>query len=161
MILKLFNRARMFIKIFFFKLKYFNKIKLSYSLRFRKRFNIIMETNGKLVIGKNVFFNNDCSINCLGKVEIGDDCIFGENVKIYDHNHLFNRKDKIKSQGFSIGTVTIGNNCWIGTNVVILKGANIGDNCVIGAGVIVKENIPDNSIVRCKTNYEIDKIKFK
>ena len=42
----------------------------------------------------------------------------------------------------------IGSHCWLGTNVVVLKGVTIGDNCVIGAGVVVEEDVPAGSVVR-------------
>lgn len=126
---------------------------------FRSRFNLVVGRKGKIVIGNNCFFNNDCSINALNAITIGDGSIFGENVKIYDHNHRFVNEDMpIKEQGYSVGTVTIGKHCWIGSNVVILKGAKIEDNCVIGAGCIVDGLIPRGSILKRKNEYCIEKI---
>lgn len=106
-------------------------------------------------------FNYNCSLTSLGKIEIGDHTIFGESVKIYDHNHHFNKKNmNVSEQGMSIGKVRIGRNCWIGSNVVILKGSTIGNNCVIGAGCIVSGNIPDGMIM--KTNIgKLEKINYR
>ncbi len=42
--------------------------------------------------------------------------------------------------------IVIGNNVYIGNNVIILPGVTIGNNVVIGAGAIVSKNIPDNSV---------------
>lgn len=42
--------------------------------------------------------------------------------------------------------VKIGNNCWIGGNVAILRGTVIGDNSVIAAGSVVSKEVPDNAI---------------
>lgn len=129
---------------------------------FRKRFNLLIEKEGIVQIGDRVFFNNDCSINCVEAIKIGSYTIFGENVKIFDHNHIFNRKGiPISSQGLSHGTVSIGRNCWIGSNVTILKGANIGNNCVIGAGCVISKNIPDQTIVRLNTNQTQEKIIYR
>ena len=44
------------------------------------------------------------------------------------------------------GTITIGDNVFIGMNTLILPGVSIGNNCVIGAGSIVTRNIEDNSV---------------
>lgn len=104
---------------------------------------------GSISIGNNCYFNRCCSLNVLQGLEIGDWCIFGENVKIYDHNHQFSRTDTpIRLQGYRAKSVAIGNDCWIGSNVVILKGVTIGSGCVVGAGCIVDRDIPENSLVR-------------
>ena len=42
-------------------------------------------------------------------------------------------------------SVEIGNDCWLGANVVVCSGVTIGDNCVIGAGSVVVRDIPSNS----------------
>jgi len=115
-----------------------------------------MGHNGHLKIGENCFFNNNCSINCLGEIEIGNDNQFGEVVLLYDHNHEYANKELlISEQGYKIGKIKIGNNCWIGSNVVILKDVEIGDNVVIGAGCIIFKSIPSNSLVINQQNLVI------
>ena len=42
--------------------------------------------------------------------------------------------------------VVIGNDVWIGANVVIMRGTTIGDQAVIGAGSIVKGNVPAGKV---------------
>ena len=136
-------------------------VKLVYihSANFRNYCCIRMRFNSTLKIGKDVFFNNFCSINCLDKITIGDYCIFGESVKIYDHNHIFNQiNTPFKRQGFSTSSIIIGNNCWIGSNVTILKGVKIGDNVVIAAGCTIRQDIPSNSIVKNQQKIKIESI---
>ncbi|MBO7439012.1 MAG: acyltransferase [Bacteroidales bacterium] len=146
-------RLQWFIKrvwyICFFKLVYRHKISIPWSCRIRFGFNIVIDDNSAVVeIGKNVHFNNYCSLNALCKIKIGDNTIIGENVKMYDHNHKYkDNKLLIVNQGFTCGPIIIGNNCWIGSNVTILKGVTIGDNCVIGAGCIVFKDIPSNTLL--------------
>lgn len=72
--------------------------------------------------------------------------MFGENICIYDHDHNFKMLALVREQGFSCDTVKIGNNVWIGSGCIILKGAIIGDNSVIAAGSIVKGNVDCNSL---------------
>ncbi len=106
------------------------------------------ERSGVLVVGNHVFFNNGCSVNCMHSIRVGNHCQMGENVKFYDHNHIHGNKDlRINEQGYTTGAIILGDNCWIGSNVVILKGVHIGDNVVIGAGCIVYKSIPSNSVV--------------
>ena len=42
--------------------------------------------------------------------------------------------------------ITIGNDVYIGNNVIILPGVTIGSNVVIGGGSVVVKDIPDNSV---------------
>ena len=105
-------------------------------------------------IGDNVFFNNSCSINCHDVVTIGDDCLFGENVKIYDHNHRFNLEGvSCRESGFTQCPIQIGNNVWVCANTVICKGVCIGDGAVIAAGVVVRNNVPPNTLVAANGEY--------
>lgn len=115
---------------------------------FRKGFSMMIGKNGEVNIGNNVFFNNYCSLNAIERIIIGDGTIFGENVKVYDHNHCYQDPNvSIKEQGFTSAPVNIGKHCWIASNVVILKGVTIGDNCVIGAGCVIYKDVPEESVM--------------
>lgn len=109
----------------------------------QNRENLYIETSGgDLKIGNHCFFNINCSITCLEKIEIGDNCKFGNNLVMVDHDHNF----KSDSPEFITSPILIGNNVWVGANVTILRGTVIEDNCVIAAGSVVKGCIPNNSI---------------
>lgn len=41
---------------------------------------------------------------------------------------------------------SIGDNCFIGMNSIILSGRKIGNNCIVGAGSVITKDIPDNSV---------------
>lgn len=140
----------------FLKIKYAQNITIGKGFSFRKHLNINLN-GGRLIIGDNVFLNNYCSINVHKEILIGNNCIFGENVKMYDHNHKYKDKnDIIRNQGYSYGKIIIGDNCWIGSNVVILKGVNIGNNVIIGANCVIYKSIPDNCVVKNSCNLEIN-----
>ena len=42
---------------------------------------------------------------------------------------------------------TIGENCFIGMNAVIMPGRHVGNNCIIGTGAVVTIDVPDNMVV--------------
>lgn len=108
---------------------------------------VIRELGEKLTIGKNVGIAANAFISMRGPVTIGDDTIFGPNVAIHAENHNFNDvKVPIRLQGATRKGVTIGNDCWIGSNVKILDGVTIGNGCIIAAGAVVNKDIPDYSI---------------
>lgn len=149
LLLKIYWRTKAAFKKLCFKLMFGKRFSVGKNTTFRPGFGLYLEKGASVRIGSNCFFNRGCSINCLGHVEIGDYTIFGENVKIYDQNHRFRDKDTlIREQGFSVSPVSIGRNCWICTNAVILEGVTIGDNCVIGAGSIVYKDVPADSVVK-------------
>ncbi len=146
-IIKLWYHIKATIQKFIYKIMFGKDIYFGKGTTWRADFHIALE-QGQIVIGDNCFFNNGCSLNALELITIGDNTIFGTNCNIYDHNHKFrNNYVSIKKQGYSIAPTRIGKNCWLGTNVTVLKGVTIGDNCVIGAGCVIKEDIPENSIV--------------
>lgn len=127
---------------------------------FRHDFTIRINQGARLSIGSDVFFNNGCSIACCDHISIGDLCLFGENVKIYDHNHVYsNRETAIQAQGFSSSPVSIGKNCWVASGVIILKGVTIGDDCIIGAGCVIHKDIPSGSVVKNHQNLFIESRK--
>lgn len=159
-ILKVYYHIMAIIKKIFYKLIYGKKIQFGKGVTFRKGFSLVIEDGAKVKIGNGCFFNNYCSINAKAGITIGENCIFGEDVEIYDHNHKFTKPDKlIKNQGFKSSKIEIGNNCWIGSNSVILKNANIGNNCVVAAGTVVNEAILDNMLLN--RNNEASKIVYK
>ena len=97
---------------------------------------------GELIIGDRCFFNQNVSITCKKKIVIGDRCQIANNVVIVDHDHAGS-----ENWGSYVETpVTIGNDVWIGANVVIMRGTTIGDKAVIGAGSIVKGDIPAGKV---------------
>lgn len=125
-----------------------SSVKIGENVQFRDFCQIRSGENGKLIIGNNVFFNNSCTITSLYDIVIGDDCQFGENVKFYDANHVYKDASKlISEQGYSYGNITIGRNCWVGSNVCFLKNVTIGDNVVIGAGCTVYQSVPSNTVL--------------
>lgn len=96
-------------------------------------------------VGKNFFCNYNCTILDVGKVTFGDNCLLAPNVAIYTAGHPIHPDSRNSLYEYGID-VTIGDNVWIGGNVVIMPGVTIGSNCVIGAGSVVTRDIPEWSI---------------
>ena len=153
LILKVYYHIKCVLKFLMFKVIYGKKLTCPPNISFRNNFYVEIVGGGKIVIGKSVFFNNGCSLCAMAEITVGDGTIFGENIKVYDHNHIYSDiKVPIKKQGYTYAPVHIGNHCWIGSNVTILKGVTIGDNCVIGAGCVIYKSIPSNTVVICNQN---------
>jgi len=96
-------------------------------------------------VGENFFANYNLTILDVGKVTIGKNAQIAPNVSIYTAGHPVHPDSR--NSGYEYGIpVTIGDNVWIGGNVVINPGVTIGDNVVIGAGSVVTKDIPSWSI---------------
>lgn len=96
-------------------------------------------------VGDNFFANYNCTILDVAKVKIGDNVMLAPNVAIYTAGHPIHPEARNSMYEYGI-SVTIGNNVWIGGNVVISPGVTIGDNVVIGAGSVVTKDIPSNVV---------------
>lgn len=156
MVLNIYFKLSGIILKLFYKLIYRERFSFGKKLSFRSGFKIILGDQGSVRIGNYCFFNYNCTITSMGKISIGDDCVIGENVKFYDHNHTYkNTNEKIRHQGFNIGEIEIEDNCWIGSNVTILNNVKIGANSVIGANSLIYKSIPENSIVKNRVDLEI------
>lgn len=102
-----------------------------------------------IMINDNTVINNHSSIICNStKIEIGKKCIIGINFQCYDSDfHNISAAGRMKHEPFLDMPIKIGDNVFIGNNVIILKGVTIGDNSVIGAGSVVTKSCDNNSII--------------
>lgn len=117
--------------------------------------NISIKHNGKLKIGKNTYITRT-TLSVLDSVEIGENCILGEGLKIFDHNHQYTTEPfSVSKTEFNTAPIKIGNNVWTGSNCVILKGVTIGNNVILGAGCVIHKDVSDNSIIINKQEHII------
>lgn len=103
--------------------------------------------NSHIKIGDNCRING-AYIHAQDFIEIGNNCVMASGINIIDSNaHQVHSLDRTVGRDNPRGII-IGNNVWVGLNVIILKGSTIGNNCVIAAGSIVKGTFPNNAIIQ-------------
>ncbi|MBO7747812.1 acyltransferase [Paenibacillus sp. MWE-103] len=103
----------------------------------------------KIEIGNRVGISG-ATIYARESITIGDNTNIGGNAKILDNDfhpleieaRNADIKEKIRTR-----PVTIGKNCFIGCNSIILKGTVLGDGCVVGAGAVVSGVFADNCVI--------------
>ena len=98
-------------------------------------------------IGENTFANFNFTVLDTCPVHIGNNVFIGPNVSLVTPMHPFRyqeRNIKFRQDGTAYDDeyakpITIGDNCWLASNVVVTGG-------VIGAGSVVTKDIPPHSL---------------
>ena len=105
-------------------------------------------------IGENSYANFNFTCLDCAPVKIGCNVFMGPNVSLLTPMHPFRyqeRNIKFRPDGTAYDDeyakpITIGDNCWLASNVVVTGGVTIGEGCVIGAGSVVTKDIPPHSL---------------
>lgn len=122
---------------------------------YREIYKFIFQRLSPVRYAKKIGVNIKGVISIYGKVNfgtepwlitIGKDCHItnGVTFETHDGGTLLFRKDIPDLE--ITKPIIIGDEVYIGNNVIILPGVKVGNHCVIGAGAIVTHNIPDNSV---------------
>ena len=98
-------------------------------------------------IGNQVSMNGASIVCRSSKISIGNRTMIGPNVSILDSP--FHPMWPLEQRNYYPGVeldfpVEIGEDVWVGANVIILPGSKVGSGSVIGAGSIVRGEIPPN-----------------
>jgi acetyltransferase-like isoleucine patch superfamily enzyme len=109
----------------------------------------------RIEIADEVAFSEGVHISCIDRISIGRHVLIGSHAYISDHSHgQYNGSSQshpdeppaYRPLGGG-GPVEIGENVWIGDNVVIVGPISIGRGSIIGANSVVRATVPDHTIV--------------
>jgi acetyltransferase-like isoleucine patch superfamily enzyme len=117
----------------------------------------------QLEIGEGTFINLGCMLAATERIRVGRHCMFANHCFVADADHRFDDPDlPITWQGMaSKGPVTIGDNCWFGTNCVVTGGVTIGERTVVGANSVVTRDLPAGVIAAGAPAKIIKEIDFR
>jgi len=102
----------------------------------------------KIIIGdgSTILYRFQC--NAAQSVQIGRNVLIASNVLITDSDHVVEPGGVPATKNPRLVTrpVRVEDNCWLGQNVVIVKGVTIGHDSIVGANSVVTRNIPPCSV---------------
>ncbi|MEO3943139.1 DapH/DapD/GlmU-related protein [Paenarthrobacter nicotinovorans] len=98
-----------------------------------------------------ITMGNDCTVNAFtvvrGNITMGDGVRIGAHTSILGFNHSMDPAEPVFRQPLTSKGIRIGDDVWIGSNVVVLDGVRVGSHAVLAAGAVVTKDVPDWSIV--------------
>lgn len=115
----------------------FLPLKLFYSLRL-----LVLSKKTQIQIPARTSIGEGFYIGHLGRVIVHPDATLGKNVNVGTGVTI-----GAENRGKRKGAPTIGNNCWIGTNAVVVGKIKIGNDVLIAPLTYVNFDVPDHSIV--------------
>jgi acetyltransferase-like isoleucine patch superfamily enzyme len=87
-------------------------------------------------------------VGCSGFISIGANVLIGPRVSMHAENHRFHEADTpIREQGVTLEPIAIEDDCWIGSDVVLLGGVTIGRGAVVAAGSVVTKSVETGEVV--------------
>jgi acetyltransferase-like isoleucine patch superfamily enzyme len=103
--------------------------------------------NGYVHLGERASLGPYCQLWGGGGIVLGHDALLSKNVSIVSVNHGIDATGTPIKKQPSIGELTtIGADCFLGVNVVVLAGVTIGPGTVVGANSVVTRDLPEGVV---------------
>lgn len=103
----------------------------------------VEEGGGPLAIGDETYLGHDVHLHAAHPVTIGSRCVLADGVYVTSTDH--DRGDRSVTHG--TGSVTIGDDVFIGQRAVVLGGVTIGDGATVGAHAVVTKDVAPGQVV--------------
>ncbi|MBT2587165.1 acyltransferase [Arthrobacter sp. ISL-95] len=98
-----------------------------------------------------ITMGDDCTVNAFtvirGNITMGNGVRIGAHTSILGFNHSMEPSKPVFKQLLTSKGITIGDDVWIGSNVVVLDGVRVGSHAVLAAGAVVTKDVPEWTIV--------------
>jgi maltose O-acetyltransferase len=95
----------------------------------------------QIEIGARSFINFGAVILDSAPVRIGDDVQIGPGVQLVTPSHPLD-PDERRTRIESAAPITICDDAWLATGVIVCPGVTVGEGTVVGAGSVVTNDLP-------------------
>jgi len=115
--------------------------------------NVNVERGADIGSGRHISIGDNSGIGLnayiSGPVAIGANVIMGPGVVLLAINRVYDDPARaVITQGYQEpATIVIGDDVWIGANVVVLPGRRLHDRSVVGAGSVVTKDVAPGAVV--------------
>jgi carbonic anhydrase/acetyltransferase-like protein (isoleucine patch superfamily) len=124
-----------------------NVINIGPGVKLRKSVIILRGDNCTISIGRNTTFGGIRIVNVGSNnaVTIGENCLFSDHIELWasDTHPIYDLENKIINKE---KPVKIGDNVWVGSRVIILKGVNICRGSILGMGSVILNDVPAETV---------------
>jgi len=145
----------------------FNNVHLGDNVRIRRYASVFGAPSHPAIIGNDTKISIMSTLNGFdAPLKIGDRCGISRNVNIMTGSGPWSKK---MEKAFPVvrGPITIGDDCWIGADCIILPNVSLGVFCIVAANSFVSKSFPAFSIIggnpakliRTFTEEEIKKVQ--
>lgn len=107
----------------------------------------VTSDGARLTIGNDVFVGRGVEFDISCALTVGNDVLIAPGCFVTDHFHRHAAAATIASQGCEEKPVAIGDDVWLGANVVVLAGVTIGRGAIVGAGAVVNRDVEPMAVV--------------
>lgn len=113
-----------------------------------QRADYLRKHNALASIGSNVYYYSRIFPSDPKLLKLGDNVVICTDVRFVLHDRVDIMLYGMSGEKYRkfYGPIEVGNNVFIGSDVVILPGVKIGDNTVIGAGAVVTKDLPSGNL---------------
>ncbi|WP_354700824.1 Maltose O-acetyltransferase [Paraconexibacter sp. AEG42_29] len=98
-----------------------------------------------ITLGRNVFINQNCTLNDIGGIVIGDDVLVGPGVSLISSGHPVDPARR--RSHITAGPIVIERGVWLCARATVLHGVTVGADSVVAAGAVVTRDVPAGVVV--------------
>ena len=108
-------------------------------------YNVMLMRQRGIRIGKDCKIYTFITAREASLITIGDGTTVSSNVQFCTHDNAISKA--LPETTDLMGPITVGKNCFLGMNSILLCGVSLGDYCVVGAGSVVTKSFPAGSVI--------------
>lgn len=114
--------------------------------RVQLRRGTLCNVEGVLSVGADTIVSWGTVVHCREAVTLGERVLVGEYGTFADSSHFFTAPAETAWHNVRSAPVDVGNGCWLGAKVTVVRGARVGAHCIVGANTIVTGDVPAGSL---------------